>query len=559
MFVWKQGKKWDKLSDFINDSKNSSTTKIRVCKDADAIPGPAASGTPYPGAQYIIYEGEFPIDYMMKGADASQEDYAPIYYAKTAYGDGFGNPGYEKSKDASTLYDKVKSQKDGTSSLVDKFKYKPINFQNGKGPLKYFFEARDTSGNGGGKDETKFNCKSHYFTDNTATPAKAYTQAQLHYNPDEVKYMVKSSDPTASHDIPNDGTPVSTIEGTSGYCLSDDYAGDPVQTKWKTNTTLLNDALAKDVDNATTRINNFQAWGRIEVVDKIKPVVGFYVKNTVNNATRFIYKVDDIYASCGGKLPQFGQANLDATPESTWATIDLANVQDRYNYYLLNGSTPDPVKGADDVPFDNKEDEWLFDQPPLDSAGKLYEGTSGSAQGLGIGVGEGIALLVLHQDQRDTASSNTATFVRYYAHDNIDGQRVPRVGNSSPLTDWFKGVVSDSNNHVTPTSGSSFADDIINKGYTTWKITDSTFPSESDPAFEATYKTGNFFTYPSVTFANPNSNWDGTAIGTQRDIYFSYAVVDKNNNWRSIKVKLYVAPTDTNITTLEKREKKGQN
>lgn len=553
MFVWKQGKKWDKLSNFIDDPKNSSTTKIRVCKDADAI-----AAAPYKGGQYIIYEGEFPLDYLLKGDDASEEDYAPIYYAKSALGDGFGNPGYAKAADASPLYDQVKSQKDGSTSLIGKFKYKPINFKNGKGPLKYFFEACDASGFGGGKGEAKFNCKSHYFKESTAAAADLYTQPQLRFNPDEVKYMVKSTDPTASANLPNDGSAVDTTAGTGGYCPSDDYAGDSVQTKWKTNTTLLNDALAKDVDDAATRVNNFQAWGRIEIVDKLKPVVGFYVKNTVTNATRFIYKVDDIYASCGSKLPQFGTTSLDSQPESTWATIDLPNQRDRYNYYLLDGTGSTPTTGNPNVPFDNTEDEWLFDQPPLDSNNKLYEGASGTAQGLGIGVGEGIALLVLHQDLRNTPTSGVATFVRYYAHDNIDGQRVARVGNSSPLADWFKGVAADTNNHVTPTSGSSFADDLINKGYLTWKITDSTFPSETDPAFEATYKTGSYFTYPNVTFSNPNSNWDGTPIGTQRDIYFSYAVIDRNNNWRSIKVKLYVAPTETNITTLEKREKKGQ-
>ncbi len=541
MFVWKKGKAWGKLSEYLNDAQNSGS------KFGKPFNGNTQTGS---DAEFVVYDCTFPLDYLLKG-DEPKEDIAPFHYAATAYGDSFGNPGYAADKDASALYNTYKP--DG-KELKDVFKYNPINFKGGKGPLKYFVEVRDCSDKGGGKGETKFNCSSHYFKD-TASPAEAYVQAQLKYNPDSVPYMVQSA--IAATDLPADGTAVLTTGiNAADYCESDDYATDNIQKKWK------DCDFVKNVINANVEggdkdkiLKNFQAWGKIEIEDKIKPNLGVRITNTVKQTTRRIYKKDGYEVLKGATLPEFSQANLDGDPNRKYALMDQAK---KFNYTALpSGYTPAPpaanAVGNEAVPFDNTEDEWVFDAIPVSAAtNKLYEGDEGGqdANKHGYGVGKDIQMIMTHQDLCD--ANKAAWFTPYYAYDNIDGQRIPKDGQQFNLENWYKGVAADNKSGNTPIDP-VFAKDFINKGYTTWLIKDEL----CDPsAIDGVYKSEGYFNYPQITFSNVNTEWTGNPINN-KEISVTYAVIDKNKNKRKLTVKFFVAPTDSSIITIEKQEKRN--
>lgn len=557
MFVWKKGKVWNKMTDFLKDTHSDGPVTAKLFKDGNEL-----TTDPKKDPEFVVYEGTFPIDYLMKGLDASQEDIVAWHYAKTSWGDGFGNPAYDKDKDASPLYNTFKP---GGKDVKDYFKYPPINYKNGKGPLKYFFEIRDCSNNGGGKDETNFNCAETYFTDFPTEPAKTYLHPQLRFNSDSVKYLVKSSQMPITSLIPNDGTQVSTIDipgGNSSYCASEDYADDPVQKKWK-DCAYIKNVLNPNVDSPSSNIiNYYQAWGKIEIEDKIKPNLGIYIKNTVKNSTRRIYMEDGTetlyYRGAASKLDKFTRANTDTNPEARWATIDRP---DKYNYFLLpSGFTPNPNPPANsagnfDVPFDDMRDEWVFDQIPKNSSNKLYEGDElqQDTKKEGYGVGKDIQLIVKHQDLCEPGVD--PYFVPYYAYDNIDGQRYPKTtGQDFNLDDWYKGVAADNNSHNDP-NNPVFADNKINLGFVTWAIKDDNYDQATS---DSIYKVGNYYTYPKLTVSNVNCDWDCTPLNGGKEISLTYAVIDKNKNHRKIKMHLFVAPTDMSITTIEKHEKRNE-
>lgn len=556
MFVWKKGKVWTKLSDFLSDTTGGSVTSVKLYKD-----GAELTAAPMKDPDYAIYEGTFPLSHLMTSADTSKEDIVAWHYAKTSWGDGFGNPAYDKDKDSSSLYNTVKP--DG-KDVKDFFKYPPVNYKNGKGPLKYFFEIRDCSNNGGGKGETNFNCAETYFTDFPTEPAKAYVHPQIKFNSDAVKYMVKSSQLPITSLTSADGAQISTIDipgGTGGYCESDDYAADPIQTKWKDNT-LIKNYLNPNADEPDSEIlKYYQAWGKIEIEDTIKPNVGIYIKNTVKQNTRRIYMEDGFerlyYSSANLKLDPFTRTSTDSDPNRQWALIDKT---DKYNYHYLPSSyTPNPNPPANsagnfDVPFDDLRDEWVFDQIPKNSSGKLYEGDelNQDTKKEGYGVGKDIQLIVKHQDLREPGVDDY--FVPYYAYDNIDGQRLPKPGQEFDNQDWYKGVAADNNSHNQP-NNPVFADNKINLGFVTWAIKDENYDQATS---DSIYKVGNYYTYPKLTVSSVNCDWDGTPLNGGKEISLSYAVVDKNKNHRKIKLHLFVAPTDMSITTIEKQEKRNE-
>ncbi len=551
MFVWKKGKVWTKLSDFINDTNNSSSPPYRLFKEGAEVTE---------NADFIVYEGTFPLSYLFTSADTSKEDIVGWHYAKTSWGDPFGNPAYDKDKDASSLYN---TYKPNGKELKDFFKYPPINFKNGKGPLKYFFEIRDASGNGGGKDETNFNCNETYFSDFAGDAQKAYTHPQLRFNSDSVKYIVKSAAADLSNPLNTTGSQISTIDlpgGDSSYCASEDYADDPIQSKWK-DCAYIKQVLNPNVESPNDKIlNYYQAWGKIEIEDKIKPNIGIYIQNTVKHNTRRIYMEDGIetlhYRGAASKLDQFTRSNLDSNPERQMAIIDKA---DKYNYTLLpdtynpNPNPPANSAGNFDVPFDDLRDEWVFDQIPKNADGKLFEGDelNQDTKKEGYGFGKDIQLIVKHQDLCE--ESKKAYFVPYYAYDNIDGQRIPdKAGQNFVLDDWYKGVASDNNTHNTP-NNPVFANNMINLGFVTWAIKDENYDQATS---DSIYKVGSYYMYPKLTVSNVNCDWDCSPLNGGKEITLSYAVIDKNKNHRKIRMNLFVAPTDMSIVTIEKHEKR---
>ncbi|HNY10888.1 MAG TPA: hypothetical protein PKK26_04775 [Candidatus Wallbacteria bacterium] len=98
MFVWKKGKAWGKLSDYLDDAQNTGS------KFGKPFNGNIQTGN---DAEFVVYDCTFPLDYLLKGTEP-REDIAPFHYAKTSYGDSFGNPGYAIDKDASALYNTYK-------------------------------------------------------------------------------------------------------------------------------------------------------------------------------------------------------------------------------------------------------------------------------------------------------------------------------------------------------------------------------------------------------------------------------------------------------------------
>ncbi len=553
MFVWKKGKVWTKMSDFIKDTNNSSSPPFKLFKD-----GVEVTESP----DFIVYEGTFPLNYLFTSSDTStsKEDIVGWHYAKTSLGDSFGNPAYDRDKDSSPLYN---TYKPNGKELQNFFKYPPVNYKNGKGPLKYFFEIRDASGNGGGTGEINFNCNETYFSDFPDDAAKAYTHPQLKFNSDIVKYMVKSTEADLGNPLKTDGYPMSTIElpgDDSSYCASEDYSGDPIQSKWK-DCAYIKQVLNPNVESPNDKIlNYYQAWGKIEIEDKIKPNIGIYIQNTVKQDSRRIYMEDGLetlHRGASSKLEQFNRTNLDANPERQTAIIDKV---DKYNYVLLpdtyipNPNPPANSAGKINVPFDDLRDEWVFDKIP-EKDGKLFEGDEGNQDTTkeGYGFGKDIQLIVKHQDLCEV--DKKAYFVPYYAYDNIDGQRIPdKTGQNFVLTDWYKGVAADNNTHNTP-NNPVFASDMINQGFVTWAIKDENYDQATA---DSIYKVGNYYMYPKLTVSNVNIGWDCKPLNGGKEITLSYAVIDKNKNHRKIRVNLFVAPTDMSIVTIEKYEKRNE-
>ncbi|HNY10887.1 MAG TPA: hypothetical protein PKK26_04770 [Candidatus Wallbacteria bacterium] len=383
----------------------------------------------------------------------------------------------------------------------------------------------------------------------------AYTQAQLKYNPDAVKYMVQSA--KAGSSLPADGTAISTTDiDENNYCESEDYSGDNIQKKWK-ECDYIKKVLNSNVDGGDTLkiLKRFQAWGKIEIEDKIKPNLGLRITNTVKQTTRRIYKCDGYEVLRGATLPEFSQANYDSDPYRKYALLDQPK---KFNYAALPaGYTPTPpaanAVGNASVPFDNTEEEWMFDAIPVSATtNKLYEGDEGNqdTNKHGYGVGKDIQMVMTHQDLCD--ANKAAWFTPYYAYDNIDGQRIPKDGQQFQLENWYKGVAADNKSGNEP-ADPVFAKDLINKGYTTWLIKDEL----CDPsAIDGVYKSEGYFNYPQVTFSNVNTEWSGNPINN-KEVSVTYSVIDKNKNNRKLTVKFFVAPTDSSIITIEKHEKRN--
>jgi len=553
MFVWKKGKEWTSLYAFLKDG-GAGSSKV-YGKDGNLCQEPTC-----PNPTVIVYENTFKASYLLKGEGASEIEMAPWHYAKTSLGDAFGTPPYD-AEVKNDLFGKFeyKDSKGRTVAFPGneiKFKFEPVNFTKGKGPLKYFFEVRDgsTLTRGGGKEEENFICENKHFI------ADAYTQGQLYFNPKKIKYLYKSDaadvlSPPGSYD------PTAPVE--SSYCLSETYdkEGDPLQSQWK-KCQGVRPVLYNNGDGDKIR-DRFQTWGMIEITDKIRPNVGLRVADTTKGTVRRIFKIND-----NRTLKCY--ADLVSKPGSQWAVVEQG---EKYNYILPRDAV------APHKPFSlNGDDEklWEFndlgDLTSSNSDSRIWEGKDykdSEDSMMPYGTAEDTKLEMTHQDLRN--SEGRADFVSYFANDNIDGQRVMDKGQQVNFTNtaadryWYKGVTAfdfntDEKNLASGTKKPSYPGNYINKGFTSWIIKDETYPDyENNPVFQQVYKNGEYFTYPQVTFNNPNCKWTGEDLPDgKKEISVAYGVRDREGNVRKFKLFFYTGPLDMKINTLERKEQRTE-
>ena len=559
MFVWKKHKTWNSLSEFLEKDATSLTygsdkENERLAMDKQTEINP----------KIIIYEKKIKISDWFTAEGASQEEIMPWHYAYTSQGDSFGNPPYVQGVENKNF---GKCLDLGDKSIVKIFKYPPIKFIKGKGPLKYFVEVHDgselTYGGGNTSDEKEFNCKGVYFREND------YKQGQLVYNPEVYKYIQYSK---GAKDIKldkeadqNDDIDPTAMAAGDQPCLSESYSGigDDIQPGWMTCSAVTN-LLNPNVGDAASVVKNFQAWGMVRIDDTIRPNVGLKIIDTVRGTVRKVYKIND-----NSTLVCYN--TLIKKAGNKWALLDQE--KNACNYYLATSAkSPRAPFTLDEKKTLNNEKIWEFKDVQLlistsDNSkiweGKDYVGTADKMEDslAPYGTAEDTKLDLTHQDLKNNNKSN---FVIWYAHDNIDGQRV-KDGTNVVTDDWYKGVTAfdfnksfdNESNSSIPLPNKEFADDYINKGYTSWIITDKTYTSDS--VFNQMYKNGSYFRYPDVSFNNPNRKWDGSALPNgDQEISVAYGVIDKAGNTRKFKLWFYVAPLDMKIQTLEKHEQRKE-
>ncbi|EKD68836.1 MAG: hypothetical protein ACD_47C00411G0002 [uncultured bacterium] len=554
MFVWKKHTLCNNLVEFFNagDGSTSNTSKVYwyapTCAERSEdqeYTGSTAGNTGLGNPTHVIYEKTIPVSKLfVSDDDLSNEDIMPWHYAVTSQGDGFGNPPYSKDV-TNDLYGYSKDMNGG--DIMAKFKYKPMDFTKGKGPLKYFVEVHDcsTKSTGGSKkgEEDKFDCSGGYFKDDK------YEQGQLKYNPEVVKYVQYSS---SSADV-SAGAQIDPTQNPNQPALAEDYKDTPAADyDWKQNPVLTSN-LNTDVDGGTEVVKNFQAWGRVEIKDTIKPNIGLKIIDTIRGSIRKVYKINDLTTLACYK-------DLSSGEGKNWALVD----NDKHNYKIRDSAktprAPFSLNADSEKLWEFKDVQLLLNTSPNNGRiweGKDFEGTFPDSMQDSLapyGTAEDTKLEITHQDMRnDTKKSN---FVTWYAHDNIDGQRVKKDSAQIKKEDWYKGLTSldfDSDNEKTP----EFPDDFISKGYSSWLIKDESYTDTS--VFDQMYKNGNYFKYPDLSFNNPNRKWDGSALPNgDKEISLAYGVVDQAGNKRKLKLWMYVAPLDMKIITIEKTEKRTE-
>ncbi|OQA78366.1 MAG: hypothetical protein BWY32_01993 [bacterium ADurb.Bin243] len=549
MFVWKKHTICTKLSDFFKGANDTSKVYWYApdCAEHVEYQVGGGKGADLGNPTHVIYEKKMKISELFISDDDANEDILPWHYATTSLGDGFGNPAYSKDV-TNDLYGYCKDM--NNADIIGKFKYKPMNYTKGKGPGKYFIEVHDgsaiTKGGGrlkGGSD--KFDCADTYFKNDK------YENWQLRYNPDVVKYVQYPS-------VGENSSPGETIDPTNNPnqpCLSEDYEDAPVDKyDWKKNKVLTENINQGDGGEAgASVVENFQMWGRVETKDTIKPNVGLKIIDTVRGTVRKVYKINDLSTLACYK-------DLVSAEGKNWALVD----NDKFNYKIRDSHktprAPFSLNDDNEKLWEFKDVQLLLNTSP--NAGRIWEGKdfegtfpdSMQDSMAPYGTAEDTKLEMTHQDMRnDTKKSN---FVTWFAHDNIDGQRVKKDTAQIKKEDWYKGLTAldfDSDNERNP----EFPDDFISKGYSSWLIKDETYADVA--VFNQMYKNGSFFKYPDLSFNNPNRKWDGNALPNgDKEISVAYGVVDQAGNKRKFKLWLYVAPLDMKILTIEKNEKRTE-
>lgn len=527
IFVWKK-LEWNSLNEFLFDGTDTKTlTYTYNHQEAEDLPIDPA---------YIVYEKNIPLSKLFIDSKTKKEEVFPLHYASTALGDSLGGPPYEGTQKNDALefdfYDY------NGARVIDKFASKPVKYTKGKGPLKYFVEARDGSllTKGGGAEEEKFNCgdDSHFTEDN-------YLHPQLVYNPESVKYLVSSS--AASGAVSPDSPVDPTAAGA--FCMSAPY-DTTVQNIWSQSPKLLNN-INSNVDPGATVVQYFQAWGRVEPADTSRPNVGLKLVDTTTSLSREVMKINDIQTFSF-------YTELIENKDKKWSPLD--NNNPKFNYPLFAGaSSPRKPFSDDEELWEFKELDLLLKSSPLK---RIHGGRSYVHEGDTIedsldpyGAAEDTQIEVTHQDLRGDGKKSSLAF--YYAHDNIDGQRLIKNGNRVVKEkDWYKGVEAVEYNGGQD-KAPVFVEDLLGKGYTSWKIIDKTFDDNSE-VFKKIYMKGDYCKYPLIYFNNPNRNIDGSKPNDfEAEISLSYAVKDRAGNIRKLKLYVFVVPVETKINVIERK------
>ncbi len=549
MFVWKKHTLCNKLSDFFKNPEDTSKVYWHSpeCKEHIEYDPAGGKNADLGNPTHVIYEKKIKISELFISDDDPVEDIMPWHYAVTSLGDGFGNPPYPIGV-TNDLYGYSKDMNGG--DIMSKFKHKPMNYTKGKGPLKYFVEVHDGSKltKGGGRlknGSDKFDCTDQYFK------ADKYEQWQLRYNPDVVKYIQFPSVGTSS----SNGEKIDPTVNPDQSCTSEDYEDTPKEKfDWKKNPVLADNLNKGDGgESGEGVLEKFQMWGRVEIKDTIKPNLGLKIIDTIRGTVRKVYKINDLSTLACYK-------DLVSGEGKNWALVD----NDKHNHKIkTSAKSPRPPFSAND----DNEKLWEFKDISLltgtsPDSGRIWEGEdfkgtfpdSMNDSMAPYGTAEDTKLEITHQDLRnDIKKSN---FVTWFAHDNIDGQRVKKDTNQIEKNNWYKGVTAldlDSDTEKNP----EFPDNFISKGYSSWLIKDETYADTA--VFNQMYKNGSYFKYPDLSFNNPNRKWDGTALPNgDKEISVSYGVIDQAGNKRKLKLWFYVGPLDMKIITIEKNEKRTE-
>lgn len=490
-FVLKKGAKWEDCKTFLSKG----------------IAHPMSAGQPCTtNPQYVKFDLEFDSKELFDGQGGDKEDCMPVHYGLTALGDEFGGPRWELGSYDGEPFNTYEG-------VALKMKSKPINFQNGRGPLKCFFEIKqcsvfDEKQNGAGHE--KFICDESYFFKDIDKGDSKYCE-QVKFNPEKIEYVQEPK--TDLHDASN-GESVNAEQGTTDLPITK-YEGDCAD-KWKDN---------PEVQNGKSP-EMFQAWGKIFLKDDDRPGVGLRVYNKSSQKYRDIY-----YKNSIDKLEFY--EGLRGSGQKT---------------VLRNDEFGGPEQYTDEA------EEWKFTGTPKE-LGQGEDEFTPPDKGQGYGLFEDVELEMSHNDLK--SNEKHGSVLCFYAHDNIDGQRMKQTM-TVPKGWFYKGVECEGNDREKYPSGAMgdvYANDRIGEGYKSWLVFDNSF---SEPKMLEKYRPdGNNFIYPNVTFNNPNVKADGSELNAgASDIHVSYLVRDKAGNTRKFLLKFFVKAIDVNINTLERQDQK---
>ncbi len=506
-FVLKRGQTWKSLSDFL--------------KTPDAGKAMAGGSAVETNPTYVKFTLNFSTKDLFDGSAGDKEDITAFHYAKTSLGDPFGGPRWEDGTYDGEAYNSYEG-------LTKKFKNIPVNFSEGRGALKCFFEVRQSDSkdeNAMGAGHPSFDCADHpdppqklksdkYFFHDLVKGASTY-QEQVLQNPKHVQFLTTPKDAAGGKYV-CDGNEVNPKDKLGEYVPVPKYedCGD----QWKSGCS----SLGKPHD-----CEKFQAYGRIYLSDKTRPGVGLRVYNKSSQKYREIY-----YRNSIDKL-EFYEGLRGSGQKET-----LRNDEE--------GGTEQ---------YTNDDEAWKFEATPAELGQGETDLDGLPDKGQGYGLFEDVELEMSHNDLK--SNEKHGSVLCFYAHDNIDGQRM-KYTIQVPKGYFYKGIECEGNDrekYPSSSMGDAYANDRIGEGYKSWLVFDNSF---SEPKMLEKYRPdGNNFIYPNITFNNPNVKADGSELNPgASDIHVSYLVRDKAGNTRKFRLKFFVKAIDVNINTLERSDQK---
>lgn len=505
-FVLKRGAVWEGDQGFQNFLNHGTS-------QADGNGGPDQ-----PNPLFTRWDLKFKTDELFNGAGGDREDVVAWHYADTSLGDQFGTPRWERGE-----YDGEKWNSYGGLDVCSNMENRPLNMIKGRGPLKCFFEVRqlsqrDEKANGAGNE--KFDCEGKYFFHDLIKGNGKY-QEQVKYNPEVVEYIQEPGQATV------DGGPqeIDPENGPGNQAIEkyEDKAD-----SWK----------GKYPTKNGKSDEQYQAFGRILIKDNDRPNVGIRIYNKSSQKYREIY-----YRNSIDKLEFYDGLKSNPGKKSS----------------LRNDEDDGPTQ------YTNEDEEWRFEKLPGDIGQGETKLDALPAGGDGYGLFEDVELEMSHNDLKgrdDPEKEKLGSVLCFYAHDNIDGQRM-KYKNDVDNDYYYKGVASLQNMKVVRETknspvitSESYADGMIPRGYSSWFVHDNSFSHEKwlEKYMDAPRQ---YFLYPNITFNNPNAKSDGSELNPgASDFHVSYMVNDRAGNTRKFFLRFFVKAIDVNINTLERQDRK---